>query len=118
MSTFTLLLILSSVCPTVLAFLYPPSTRRSATQTVLASSSSTEEAMGRRSAIAGAASFFAFAAPSYALREPEGSVAGKGKYDTMMDPLVVLATYGKGDAAVEARKTLRAQGKKIPKPQS
>ena len=56
--------------------------------------------------------------PALALREPEGATAGKGKYDEKMDPLMVTAIYGQGKAQTEARKALKAQGKKLPKSQS
>ena len=53
-----------------------------------------------------------------ALRDPSTLEGSKGKYDEKMDPLMVTAIYGQGKAQTEARKALKAQGKKLPKPQS
>ena len=83
------------------------------------SSSSSNSVSSRRQVLSTAASAFSIAglsAPAFALRDPTGASTGGGKYDTQMDALTAAAMYGTGQAQMDARKALRAQGKSVPKP--
>jgi|MDSY01.2.fsa_nt_gb hypothetical protein len=89
------------------------------TSSRISSSSSSNSVSSRRQVLSTAASAFSIAglsAPAFALRDPTGASTGGGKYDTQMDALTAAAMYGTGQAQMDARKALRAQGKSVPKP--